>query len=372
MDSTSIYYKNMVDAMTYDGNMIFGHDNRHPSPVSIDIPAKGWWWAKYFKNRDLEDRRFYAHEVHVPDDYMILSKESFTPKNEYEEVRMIKVNERQVAIPMTWFFKLKDMTIFEQWDFLREYRQGLPFHLKSTPFLEDALGRAYDLGIEKDFLSMFYDMLRDDPDEFKRRKDLLDERKKEVRRDMDSCLAEIRTYRTIDDGWTELAEELYCEYSSGKVLETMNFADYCEFTSNSDEKYLPVLKEVRMIHSKAWFISMMTDDYVCLCKKLQNLNKQKEFDGSQYTFEDDEMIVPNEIEKRYVEKKPNKEKVQITVKEPIPVHEKSISKSVPVPEKSFPQSLSPASIKCTSEKPPQKSAHRRNFMDWIVSLLAGE
>ena len=53
MDSTSIYYKNMVDAMTYDGNMIFGHDNRHPSPVSIDIPAKGWWWAKYFKNRDL-------------------------------------------------------------------------------------------------------------------------------------------------------------------------------------------------------------------------------------------------------------------------------------------------------------------------------
>ena len=80
MDSTSIYYKNMVDAMTYDGNMIFGHDNRHPSPVSIDIPAKGWWWAKYFKNRDLEDRRFYAHEVHVPDDYMILAKESFTPK----------------------------------------------------------------------------------------------------------------------------------------------------------------------------------------------------------------------------------------------------------------------------------------------------
>ena len=276
-----------IEVLTYGLNeyILQEYGGCHDSPVSIDIPAKGWWWAKYFKNRDLEDRRFYAHEVHVPDDYMILSKESFTPKNEYEEVRMIKVNERQVAIPMTWFFKLKDMTIFEQWDFLREYRQGLPFHLKSTPFLEDALGRAYDLGIEKDFLSMFYDMLRDDPDEFKRRKDLLDERKKEVRRDMDSCLAEIRTYRTIDDGWTELAEELYCEYSSGKVLETMNFADYCEFTSNSDEKYLPVLKEVRMIHSKAWFVSMMTDDYVCLCKKLQNLNKQKEFDGNQYTFE---------------------------------------------------------------------------------------
>lgn len=372
MDSTSIYYKNMVDAMTYDGNMLFGHDNRHSSPVSIDIPAKGWWWAKYFKNRDLEDRRFYAHEVHVPDDYMILTNESFTPKNEYEEVRMIRVNERQVAIPMTWFFKLKDMTIFEQWDFLREYRQGLPFHLKSTPFLEDALGRAYDMGIERDFLSMFYDMLRDDPDEFKRRKELLGERKKEVKRDMDSCLAEIRTYRTIDDSWTELAEELYGEYSSGKVLETMNFAGYCEIASNLDEKYLPVLKEVRRVHSKAWFVSMMTDDYVCLCKKLQNLNKQKEFDGNQYTFEDDEIIVPNEIEKRHVEKKPANDEIQIVVKESVPVHEKSITKSVPVTEKPFPQSLSPASVRCTSEKTPQKSAHRRNFMDWIVSLLAGE
>ena len=29
-------------------------------------------------------------------------------------------------------------------------------------------------------------------------------------------------------------------------------------------------------------------------------------------------------------------------------------------------------IRCTSKITPQKSAHRRNFMDWIVSLLAGE
>ena len=108
---------------------------------------------------------------------------------------------------------------------------------------------------------------------------------------------------------------------------------------------------------------MMTDDYVCLCKKFQNLNKQKEFDGSQYTFEDDEMIVPNEIEKRYVEKKPNKEKVQITVKEPIPVHEKSISKSVPVPEKSFPQSLSPASTGVQAKNHP-KSQHTEGTL-WI-------
>ena len=105
----------------------------------------------------------------------------------------------------------------------------------------------------------------------------------------------------------------------------------------------------------------MTDDYVCLCKKFQNLNKQKEFDGSQYTFEDDEMIVPNEIEKRYVEKKPNKEKVQITVKEPIPVHEKSISKSVPVPEKSFPPILIPCVYQVYKRKTTSKVSTQKEL-----------
>ena len=28
MDSASIYYKNMTDSMTYDGNMLFRHDRR--------------------------------------------------------------------------------------------------------------------------------------------------------------------------------------------------------------------------------------------------------------------------------------------------------------------------------------------------------
>ena len=178
MDAATIYYKNMADAMTYDGNMLFGHDRRNYIPLRIDVSARGQWLSKDSKSKDSQDKRYYAHEVHVPDDYMIVDADSFTPSSVYEEVRMIKVNPRQVAIPMTWFFKMKDMTIYEQWDFLRVYRLDIPSKLKTKTYLEDALNKAYDLGMEADFLSMFYDMERDDPKEFKRRKTHLAEQKK--------------------------------------------------------------------------------------------------------------------------------------------------------------------------------------------------
>ena len=275
----------MADAMTYDGNMLFGHDRRNYIPLKIDLSARGQWLPKHSKNLDSRDKRLYAHEVHISDDYMILTKDSFTPKNEYEEVRMIKVNERQVAIPMPWFFKLKDMTIYEQWDFLREYRLDLPFHLKSTPYLEDALGRAYDWGMEADFLNMFYDMLRDDPKEFKRRKNLLTSKKNKVKSSMRTCLCEINKLRATTDGsWPELFDELYIEYSSGRMFGTLNFTEYCEFSVRSDEKYHAVLEEAQRIHSVAWYISMIADDYISLDEELQELEKQREFDASLYSF----------------------------------------------------------------------------------------
>ena len=46
--------------------------------------------------------------------------------------------------------------------------------------------------MEAEFMNMFYDMLRDDPKEYMRRKKLLDNRKKEVTKEMESRLSEIR------------------------------------------------------------------------------------------------------------------------------------------------------------------------------------
>ena len=104
---------------------------------------------------------------------------------------------------------------------------------------------------------MFYDMERDDPKEFKRRKNLLTSKKNKVKSSMKTCLCEINKLRATTDGsWPELFDELYIEYSSGRMFGTLNFTEYCEFSVRSDEKYHSVLEEAQRIHSVAWYISM--------------------------------------------------------------------------------------------------------------------
>ena len=64
----------------------------------------------------------------------------------------------------------------------------------------------------------------------------------------------------------------------------MNFMDYCELAARKDEKYREVQEAVCRIHSVAWYISMITDDYIALDEKLKEIATQKEFNGSLYSF----------------------------------------------------------------------------------------
>ena len=364
----------MADAMTYDGNMLFGHDRRYYIPPRIDLSARGEWLSKDSKHMDSRDKRYYAHEVHVPDDYMIVDAESFIPSSVYEEVRMIRVNPRQVAIPMTWFFKMKDMTIYEQWDFLRVYRLDIPYKLKTKTYLDDALSTAYDFGMEADFLNMFYDMLRDDPEEFKRRKGLLAAKKKEIWDKMMSCLREISNFRAeSNEGWPELYDELLSDYNNSQLTGTMNLADYCNIAVRHDAKFYPVQKEMMRVHSKVWYVSMLTDDYVRLNAEYQKLKKQKDFDGSLYTFEDDNMPVPSETEKRT--------QTAVTPKEVKPASREAKPKSVPRPKAvPKPKPVQKPKNKVTvvqAQRPvPQKTVvtrptptTRNRFVDWILKLV---
>ena len=54
-----------------------------------------------------------------------------------------------------------------------------------------------------------------------------------------------------------------------------------EFSVRADEKYHAVLEEAQRIHSVAWYISMITDDYISLDEELQELEKQREFEAAQ-------------------------------------------------------------------------------------------
>lgn len=374
MDSVSIYYKNMADAMTYDGNMLFGHDRRNYIPLKIDLSARGQWLPKDSKNRDSRDKRLYAHEVCVPDDYMIVDAETYTPTSTYEEARIIRINKQQIAIPMKWFFKMKDMTIYEQWDFLRAYRLDMPYKLKTKICLDEALSKANDLGMEEEFMNMFYDMLRDNPEEFRRRKELLSKQKKEIWDKMVSCQIEINNYRAdSDEGWPELYDDLLSDYNNSKLTGTMNLADYCDIAVRHDEKYYPVQKEMMRVHSKVWYVSMLTDDYVRLNAEYQKLRKQKDFDGSLYTFEDDDMPVPVEKEKRTQTVVTSKEvKSIITEEKPIPVPRSNPASKAVLVQK--PKNT--AAIVQKQQPVPQKTVvtrpiptTRNRFIDWVLKLI---
>jgi hypothetical protein len=81
-----------------------------------------------------------------------------------------------------------------------------------------------------------------------------------------------------------LLEELDANYSSNNLFRVVSYMAYCRFAAKANDKYLVALEEVQPIHSVVWYISMMTDDYIGLDEKLQELEKQKEFDTSLYSF----------------------------------------------------------------------------------------
>ena len=45
------------------------------------------------------------------------------------------------------------------------------------------------------------------------------------------------------------------------------------------KKYRAAVEEAQRIHSVAWYISMITDEYISLDEELQELEKQREFFG---------------------------------------------------------------------------------------------
>ena len=59
--------------------------------------------------------------------------------------------------------------------------------------------------------------------------------------------------------------------------------ELCRTGASSRANALNVAKWQR-IHSVAWYISMITDDYISLDEELQELEKQREFDASLYSF----------------------------------------------------------------------------------------
>ena len=115
---------------------------------------------------------------------------------------------------------------------------------------------------------------------------------------------------------------------------------------------------------------MLTDDYVRLNAEYQKLRKQKDFDGSLYTFEDDNMPVPAETEKR-IQTITTPKEVKPATKEakPIPV---PMPKAAPIAEPvhkpkntDVVQTQHPIPPKTVETRP----TTRNRFIDWIIKLV---
>ena len=306
MDSTSIYYKNMVDAMTYDGNMLFGHDRRNYIPLP-EIPHEHWGqWS------DNVSKRLYADEINVPNDYMIVDTNLFGPIIN-EGTKVIKINSQQVAIPMKEFFRLKDMDLYQQWEIIR-YNCILPKGVFSGGSLERALQNAYDHDVEGQLKGMFYDMKRDDPAEFARRKELLPNQIRRAYDEMEACYDKINKLRfEINGGWSDLLEELYYDYTSERDIRKWTLEQYCEIAAKRNTKFASLLEEIQTIHSSAWYASVICDEYARLYEVVTDLEKQEGFRDYLYTFDDELIPLTCNDEDKLVAKS-------------IPIHEPTINK----------------------------------------------
>ena len=60
--------------------------------------------------------------------------------------------------------------------------------------------------------------------------------------------------------------------------------EYLRRSQRYNKKMNYCTKEAQRIHSVAWYISMITDDYISLDEELQELEKQREFEADLYSF----------------------------------------------------------------------------------------
>lgn len=204
---------------------------------------------------------------------------------EEHAVQLKKVTDKEFTSPIkheTMIVRLAEIEVFPE--YLQEYLKFANEVDRQSVEREPGVVCLFPMQSAEDS-TQIQNLERDNPKKFKRRKNLLTNKKNKVKSSMRTCLCEINKLRATTDGsWPELFDELYVEYSSGRMFGTLNFTEYCEFSVRSDEKYHAVLEEAQRIYSVAWYISMITDEYISLDEELQELEKQREFDGNLYTF----------------------------------------------------------------------------------------
>ncbi len=264
MDNYSIALRNYIEALTYDDDELFGHCLPHYFPIC--------------EPEDLEDEhggcsyyrlKWYSEEKKIPDDYVIVTKDVFQASSEYEEARTIKLENDRIAIPRKWYFRIKGMDIYEQWNFIRRYAKDLPDTFRKKKYLKDALLKAYDLGREEEIMQMFYDMKEEHVSEYDKRMNAFKEKIATLESDVKECLQTIRTLRTSKVGWDKYYDELYKMYETSDYYGEHTLYEYCVDMFNRVTGAWLTFRDFRRKNSVAMRISSHTRRYNELTKRLE-------------------------------------------------------------------------------------------------------
>lgn len=256
MNNYWISLQNYMVSLTYEEDDLFGH----PLPSYEPIPFHDLL-ANNRGNRTYCFPVCYSKEKNIPNGYIIVSSDLFQPSSLDEEMLTMAVNKNQVAIPMKWLFKIKDMDIYEQWNFIRNSDVALPTSIKLTSSLKDAMNKVYDLGMENEFLNLFYDMKFNNRDEFDRQIDLYNSSIDSLKSQINECMSEINKLRQC---WDEYYDILFQKYKNSNHFYTTSFLDFCADAFKIDRKSFPDYLKVDSVVIK---ISMLS-------KKLRNLSEK--------------------------------------------------------------------------------------------------
>ena len=229
MERTNNSYQPMVQSLTYEGDELFGHEMRRFPPLTDVLTAKGWWWQHYYKVAEGLRGRFYAQEAGVPEGYIILTRGQCEPRSIREAVETVEVSAWQIAVPLKRFFRDRQLSLHEQWQFIRKIRRDIPERIRNKFILKTAMEIAYEMDMGEEFMTWFYDQKTEDPkafgmQELKIKTEI--ERLKRVVEEAERRIAGLRK-QVGTENWPRRYDDWYEKFRQSEHYGEMSFARWC-------------------------------------------------------------------------------------------------------------------------------------------------
>ena len=271
MDNYWITLRSHAKALCYDKDELFGHPltEYYPffSPVHSITSAFEYYTPVC-----------YSKEKNIPDGYIIVTTDLFMPSSIHEEARTVWINKNQVAIPIKWFFRIKKMNFYDQWDMIKISKLDLPEGITANDSLYSAMRKAYNQGMEDSFMQLFYDMREENPNDFYKQICQYSNSINYLTLKIDEFKQEINDLRQQMD---ETFIVLYDEFEKSSYYEKISFLDFCAYNLQIERE---IFLDYLDIDSAVIKISKVTNSFLKFKKENYLMKKDLENFESSHSF----------------------------------------------------------------------------------------